>query len=199
MTLVLLGAAMATLFIAITFIIGFAGRMVGIATAFALPTYVFAWILAVDDRKHLARRAAWAVWFAVIAYNLSQVAFVKAYFLSGAYWQAAIFGGLVVRAMAGLGFLMIHSGRRSPRAASLASAFLVIALIGIMPLDGRQQSGSLAAPTDEASAKIAAFLYAAAQQGDVVKSPSEIIFISDRAFGASGGWRPSAGTPVRCG
>ena len=173
---------MEPLFITIAFAIGFAGRMVGIATASALATYVTAWILSVDDRKHLARRAAWAVWFSVIAYNLSQVAFVKAYFLSGAYWQAAIFGGGVVLAMVGLGLLMIRSSRRSLRAASLVTAFLIIALVGVIPLNGGQQGGSLAAPADEASAKIAASLYAAAQRGDV----AQVKTLVDQGAGVDG-------------
>jgi hypothetical protein len=159
------GRKMASVFIATAFFVGFGSKMVAYATAFAVLTYFIVKIVWADERKDLARAAPWAVWFAVLAYHLFPVAFVKGYSLGSAYWSSAILGVVVVLTMGGLCVLMIRSNSRSFRVASVLGAFLVIALIGHMPFGG-QFRGSAVAQADEARAKATMVLYGLAQKGD---------------------------------
>jgi hypothetical protein len=156
------GRKMASVFIATAFFVGFAWKMVAYATAFALLTYFIVKIVWADERKSLARGAPWAVWFAVLAYHLFPIAFVKAHSLSSAYWQAAILGGFLVLAMAGLCFLMIRSNRGWLRAASVIATLVVIALIGYLPFGGQS-----AAQVDKARMYASTALYMLARKGDV--------------------------------
>jgi hypothetical protein len=159
-----LGEEMASIFLATMFFVGFAWKMVAYATTFAVLTYLIVKIVWADERKNLARGAPWAAWFAVLAYHLFPIAFVKVYSFSGAPWQAATLGSFVVLAMAGLCFLMIRSNRGWLRVASFAATLIVIGLVGYMPFGGRS-----ATQADEARMYASTALYMLAQKGDVAR------------------------------
>jgi hypothetical protein len=75
---------MGTTFLTAVFLVGFAWKMVVSATAFAVLSYAMARIWWKPETK-LPRGIGWGVWFAVLAYHLFPVAFVKAFSLGGTY------------------------------------------------------------------------------------------------------------------
>jgi hypothetical protein len=162
-----MGEEMASLFIATAFLAGFAWKMVGYATVSALLSYVVLKSVWGEEQKELTRNAPWAVWFAVVAYNLYPVVVAKAYSLSGAQWTSAAVGGLAVLIISGFCWLIIGADRRWVRVMSLVATLLVISVVGLTPFGGQLRTGSVVAQADQAGMKASAALYAAAQKGDI--------------------------------